>query len=156
MSESLDYGEYLKRVAEQRERDKDRFLGRDSHPEAEAYSMVDGKSVAKPLLHVELDADGLPNRINCHGDREQRRAFRRALQWLDVYAEIGQRDQLLLDSIRQRELNFRADWAKMQAERDAYEAARPFRCEVWRHCGGFKTARGLAMHTARTHKGEEG
>lgn len=146
----LDYGEYLKRVAEQRQRDKDRFLGRDSHPEADAYSMVDGKSVVKPVLHIELDSDGLPSVVRISGDREQRWALRRALSWLDIYAGIG--GQTLLASVRQCELDFRADKAKAQAERDAYEAARPFRCEVWRHCGGFKTARGLAMHTARTHK----
>jgi hypothetical protein len=156
MSESLDYGEYLKRVAEQRERDKDRFLGRDSHPEADAYSMVDGRSVSVPYMHIELNAEGLPSVVGLRGNRTQRLTLRRAMNWLDLYVDLGERGETLLETIRQRELEFRDSQARWKAERDAYEAARPFRCEVWRHCGGFKTARGLAMHTARTHKGEEG
>ena len=147
----LDYGEYLRRVSDQRQRDEDRFSGRDSHPGEPAYSSATGKPVHVPMVHIELDAEGLPCRLGLRGDREQRRALRRVLSWLDADVDAGFRGQALIESVRQGELAFRAMKAEEQGARDAYEAGRPFRCEVYRHCGGYKTQRGLDMHKSRSH-----
>lgn len=143
------YEEYLAGVAKQRERDQDRFYGRDSHPDEPAYDPETGKKInpVRPRLVIELDENLLPVvvDIKSNGDADLM-ALREAATYGTAYSIIWGKDSLA-ETRRMMEA-VQKGRAEVERQIKAWNAERPWACG----CGmRYKTKRRLTQHQARKH-----
>lgn len=156
----MSYADYLAGVNRQRERDADRYHGRDSHADQPAYDQSTGKVINRPQptrVHLEVNADGRVIVKGFHiADAGEWREMSEAMadvglrvflrRTRDVTAE---QIQEAIDSGRLRRIR---EAERRAAEVERYNREHPYICEC---ADRFKTALGLNQHRsrARQHKG---
>lgn len=150
MSQGIDYGEYLSRVESQRQRDEDRYRGRDSHSDLPAYDMRDGKQLhgGRAVMFIELDPEGWPIIRAYHAPtREAQWALSRAASAVNLSAAIRRSPQEQATSMEMGHRKMVEDEEKKRAQ---HLMDHPFVCALDGCSQRFKTARGLEAHQQRS------
>lgn len=168
LSPGESYGEYLRRVQAQAQRDRDRFDGTDQHLDAPFYDPSNGQRIhpARPSLYVSIDDEGMPNVDDMYipnGPTDPSYwKLNNAASDAFLAAAIGYNGSEIRAYVRERAIAREIEAHAKAKQRAAWLAERPYRC---RECtrdfsvlvgyGAFKTQSALTRHERKHAKDKE-